>query len=110
MRLQADEATLLWLQRKCNKYTCHEIQNGTLKIMALSVLRSIAIDLQQSPYLTIMIDKTTDVSKRQQVTIVHRRANESHDVFEDFLSLYSVDAIIADSLTAVINVKDESLF
>ena len=41
-----------WLQR-----------NSFLKIMALDVLRNVIEKLQKSPYLTIMIDETTDVSK-----------------------------------------------
>ena len=49
-----DDMMLEWLQRKCNKYTSHEIQNDLLKIMALHVLRSIADHLQKSPFLTVM--------------------------------------------------------
>lgn len=60
---QDDDMMLDWLQRKCSKYTSHEIQNELLKLMALRVLRSIADHLQNSPFLTIMIDETTDVSK-----------------------------------------------
>lgn len=59
---QDDDMMLDWLQRKCSKYTSHEIQNELLKLMALRVLRSIADHLQNSPFLTIMIDETTDVS------------------------------------------------
>ena len=33
---QDDDVMREWLQRKCNKYTSHEIQNDLLKIMALS--------------------------------------------------------------------------
>ena len=102
LKLQADEATMDWLQRKCNKYTSHEIQNEILKIMALNVLRNITLDLQQSPFLTIMIDETTDISNREQVTIVIRRVNEDLEVFEEFLGLYHVESIAAEALTAVI--------
>ena len=48
---------LEWLQRKCNKYTSREIQNNLLKIMAVSVLRSIAGQLQKSPFLTVSNDQ-----------------------------------------------------
>ena len=47
---QDDDVMHEWLQRKCNKYTSHEIQNDLLKIMALRVLRSIADHLQKSPF------------------------------------------------------------
>ena len=99
---QADDMTVDWLKRKCNKYTSHEIQNELLKIMAHNVLRSIAVDLQKSTFLTIMIDETTDISNREQVTIVIRRVNDDFEVYEEFLGLYHVHSIGADSLTAVI--------
>ena len=63
------------LQRKCNQYTSHEIDE-ILKIMALNVLRSIAVDLQPSPFLTIMIDEMTDISNHEQVTIAMQRINK----------------------------------
>ena len=83
------------MQRKCNKYTSHEIQNDLLKIMALRVLRSIVDHLQKSPFLTVMIDETADISNQKQVTVVIT-------VYEELLGLYRVDSIAADSLTAVI--------
>ena len=62
--LGEDDALILdWLKRKQNKYTSHEIQNELLKIMAHRVLRNIA-DHQKSPFLSIMIDETTDVSNQ----------------------------------------------
>ena len=39
---QDDVMMLEWLQKKCNKYTSHEIKNDLLTIMALRVLRRIA--------------------------------------------------------------------
>ena len=51
-----------WISKWTNKYTSHEMQNDLLKVMALKVLRSIAACLRDSPFFTIMSDKTTDVS------------------------------------------------
>ena len=70
--------------------------------MALNMIRSIALDLQQSPFLTIMIDETTDISNREQVTVVIQRVNEDLEVFEEFLGLYHVNSIAAEALTAVV--------
>ena len=99
---QDDDVMLEWLQRKYNKYTSHEIQNDLLKIMALHVVRSIADHLQKSPFLTVMIDETSDISNQEQETVVIRRVDEGLSVYEEFLGLYCVDSIAADSLTAVI--------
>ena len=54
-----------WLQKKGNFYTSPDIQNEIIKIMGLQVLREIASDLLSSPFLTIMVDETTDASNRE---------------------------------------------
>lgn len=90
-----------WLKRK-RTYISHEIQNELLKIMALHVLRRIADHLQKSPFLTIMIDETVDVSNQEQVTIIMRSVDDDLEVYKDFLGLYQVTSIGAESLVAVI--------
>ena len=49
-----------------------------------------------------MIDETTDISNREQVTIVIRRVDEDLEVYEEFIGLYQVDSICAERLTEVI--------
>jgi hypothetical protein len=97
LRFLGDDALVLdWLKRKQNKYTSHEIQNELLKIMA-RVLRNVTDHLKKSPFLSIMVDETTDVSNQEQVTIVMRRVDEDLEVYEEFLGLYQVASIGADS-------------
>ena len=91
-----------WLKKKQNKHTSHVIQNELLKIMAHRVLRDVADHFQKSPFLSIMIDETTDVSNQEQITIVMRRVDEELEVYEEFLGLYQVTSISAISLAAVI--------
>ena len=74
-----------WLKRKANKYTSHQNQNDILKIMAAHVLREVGICLQQSPFTTLMMDETTDVSNKEQLTIVLRWVSEDFEVNEEFL-------------------------
>ena len=62
-----DPDLLEWLKRKTNKYTSHEIQNNIIKVMASHVLRNITSSLQKSPFLTLMMDETTDISNKEQV-------------------------------------------
>lgn len=88
-----------WAKRKQNKYISHEIQNELLKIMALHILRHIADHLQKSPFLTIMIDETANVSNQEQVTIIMRSVDDDLEVYEE---LYQVTPIGAESLVAVI--------
>ena len=96
-----DPAMLEWLKRKVNKYTSHEIQNDIIKVMAMHVLRNVATSLQQSPFLTLMMDETTDISNNEQTTIVIGYVSEHLEVHEEFLGLYHVPSIDAATLTAV---------
>ena len=57
-----------WLQKNTGKYTSHDIQNEMLKIMALSILRKIAVNLRTTEFYTIMVDECTDISNHEQVS------------------------------------------
>ena len=54
-----------WLQKKKGKFTSHDTQNEILKLMALSVLREIAVNLQRTELYTIMADECADVGNRE---------------------------------------------
>ena len=92
---------LEWLERKYNKYTPPEIQNDLLSVMGRLVMQNISANLQQSPYLTITLDETTDISNHEQAVIVLRRVTDDLQVFEEFLGLYYVPSIDSDILTKV---------
>ena len=68
LRMKAEEDPKLarWLKRKEDVYTSPDVQNEVIKVMGLQVLRDIVSDLQDSPFLTIMVDETTDSSNREQ--------------------------------------------
>ena len=50
-----------------------------------------------------MMDETTDVPNREQVTLVFRSVSGNFDVYEDFLSLYTVPSIHSMTLKKVID-------
>ena len=50
--------------------TSPDIQNEMIKVMGLQVLRNVSADLQDSPFLMVMVDETTDSSNREQVTLI----------------------------------------
>lgn len=103
LRAKADEDPRVndWLKKKINKYTSHDIQNKLLKDMAINVLRSIASELQLSPFITVMMDETTDAANKEQVTIVFRLVTNDFEVHEEFLGLYEVSSIDASTLVKV---------
>ena len=102
-----DHELVEWLQRRVNKYTSPEIQNNLIKVMAMHVLRNLSDKLHKSPFVTIMVDETTDITNQEQVTVVMRRIDEELVVYEEFLGLYAVSCINAATLFAVI--KDTML-
>ena len=92
-----------WMKRKENVYTSPTIQNEIIKVMGVKLLRDLSHDLQRSPFLSIMVDETTDVSNREQATVVIRSV-EGFEVHEQFIGLYTVPSI--DSNTIVGMIKD----
>ena len=60
------------LDQSTDKYTCHQIQDEMIRIMALHTLRNISADFQAATYYSIMADEVTDASNREQVVICLR--------------------------------------
>ena len=59
-----------WLDRSWRKYTSHENQNEILELMPYSVLRKLLSYIHSSPFLSLMVDKTTDLAKKEQMTVI----------------------------------------
>ena len=103
LRGEDDPRILNWIKKKSDKYTSPSIQNEIIKLFAFQVLREISTSIHSAPFFTIMIDETTDVSNHEQVVLcICWVSNQSFDVHEDFIGLYKVDKIDADSLVFVI--------
>ena len=76
-------------------------------VMSLKILREIISNIHNAFFYTVMVDETTDCSNKEQVVLVIRWVDEQLIVHEEFIGLYSVPAIDADTLTTVI--KDSLL-
>lgn len=86
LRGEDDARITNWLQRKIG--TQHLMQNKILKTMALLILRGVVEMISVAPFLTIMIDETTDVSNTEQVVICFRWVGQSLETHEEFIGLY----------------------
>ena len=53
-----------------------DIQNEVIKLMGIEILRDMAEILHISPFLTIMVDETTDILNVEQVAIFIRWVQE----------------------------------
>ena len=65
--------------------------------MALKILQDIAKDINNSIFYTIMADEVTDASNHEQFVICLRWVDQFLEVHEDFIGLYKVDNIKADT-------------
>ena len=73
--------------------------------MAVHVLWEMAVCLQQSPFITLIMDETTDVSNKEQSAIILRWVSKDFGVSEEFVGLYNVPFI--DAATLTIAAKDK---
>ena len=90
------------LDKKTDKYTSPIIQNEMLKIMGLRVLRDIADSLQKAKYFSLMADKVTDTSNREQVAICIRWVDSNFQPHEEFIGLHKANTITAVELVAIL--------
>ena len=90
------------MERQTNKYTSHEIQNDMLKIMGRSMLNNILSFIHESTYVSIMVDETTDISYKEQLSLVMYRVDHNLDVYKEFLGMDQIDSTTAESITSTI--------
>lgn len=107
LRAEDKPEVLQWLQRSARKHTAPENQNEMLQIMALHVLRKILQVIKHSPFLTVMVDETTDRSNQEQLTLVIRWVSDDFIVSEEFLGLYAM--VVIDAQNIVEAIKDAFL-
>ena len=91
-----------WLKKKADKYTSPEIQNEMLEVMALQVLRKLAVHLQDAKFFTVMTDECTDSANHEQLVICFQWVNHELEVHEEFFGLYKIPDIKADTIVSVI--------
>ena len=91
-----------WLSKKTNKYTSNNAQNEIIKVMGLNVLRKISAELRESQFFCIMSDECTDTSNREKLVICIRWVDSNLEAYEEFIGMYKIDNIQADTIVAAI--------
>lgn len=103
LKLQSlDDPTFATWLKKTNKYTSNNAQNEILKVMALHTLRKIAAELSNSQFFCIMSDECTDTSNREQLVICIRWVDSTLEPHEEFIGMYKLHNIQADTIVAAI--------
>ena len=77
------------VKQKEPNFTLLEIQNKILKEMSWSILYDIAESVKKADiYIIIMVDKTSDVSNKEQTIFCACWVDENLFSYEDFLELH----------------------
>ena len=90
------------MKRKGDKYTSKDIQNESMKVMALQVLREIEAEIRSADFFTIMVDGAAHFANISQLTLCIHWVDDNLDCQEDFIGLHSLDVVNADTIVAVI--------
>ena len=71
MKLRGEDDSMIagWLEKGTDKCTSPDIQKKYFKTMALQVLRQVIESISSSPFLSLMVDETSDVSIKEQLVI-----------------------------------------
>ena len=70
--------------------------------MRLSILRDVVNCTKKSDFFSIMVDESSDVSKREQVAFCVRSVDEDLHSHEDFIGLYEMEKTDATTMDNVI--------
>ena len=72
LRSKDDKTLKKWLAQKSDKYVSHDIQNELLRIMSQSVIRDLVEEMRggQCNYFSVISDEYTDISNKEQLTIL----------------------------------------
>lgn len=105
MKLMAEDHYRIegWLEKKMDKYTSPYIQNEIIKTMALQVFCQVIQSISSSPFLSLMLDETTNISNNEQLVVCIRWVDKSLQPHEKFISLYHVESTQSSTLVSTIH-------
>ena len=73
LRAGDNEALAGWMKRKDKfKFLSHEIQNEIIKMLAFEVLRQVIVDVKEAKLFSVIVDETSDITQREQMSICIR--------------------------------------
>ena len=96
------QSFVLGWSEMANKNLNPAIQNEMLELMSASVLRLITKDLQSAEMFAIMAVECVDISNREQLSICFQWVDSDLDVHEEFIGLYQIADIAANTIVQVL--------
>ena len=104
MKLSAkvDPRITSWMEKKREKYLHHDTQNVIIRLMVFMILKDMAKSINDSIFYSIMADEVRDCSNQEQFLICFIWVDKDFNTHENFIGIYDVNNIKADSLVTVI--------
>ncbi len=99
-RAEYKPSLLKWMEKAQDKFS-PDIQNEILSIMALRILREIACEVSGKWY-SVMVDETTDLSNTEQMVMCLRYVDDTLEVHEELIGMYSLESTSAESILSMI--------
>ncbi|XP_044869697.1 zinc finger MYM-type protein 1-like [Mauremys mutica] len=103
LRSTDSEELRQWLNRTKYKWISHEVINEIIEMMAMTALRKIVQKIKASKFYAIVMDETTDLSRKEQVRFSLRFfSSEDWEIYEEFIGFYQTDTMDAASLFKIV--------
>ena len=84
------------------KFSSHANQNEILSSLSHAVLRKITTNVVTAKYYALIADETTDVARKQQMSISLRWIDSLFAIHEDFVGMYEVEKADAVHLSGML--------
>ena len=97
-----DHRITSWVAKTRETYLHHDTQNATIRLLAFIILRDIEKNINDSILNWTMAYEATDCSDKEQFVISFRWGDKVFDTYADFIEIYNVTNIKADTLVTVI--------
>lgn len=91
-----------WLGRSKYKWISHDVINEILTLMAMYVRRKLLSEIRKQPFYAVMAGETTDVSRKEQMSVNFRYVDENLVIHESFLGFYETPSTDSKTLFTIL--------
>jgi hypothetical protein len=87
------------------QYTSKTIQNELIDVIGDTMRENLLREIKQAKFFSVMADEVTDVSNREQVSVVIRYVNANLEVKEVYLDLVCTERITGAAMATLITTR-----
>ena len=93
-----------WLGRSSRlKWLSHDIQNEILRLYSHDILRRLVSKIQRAKFFSLIADETSDISRKEQVSICVRFVDEQFNIEEAFMGFAETPLANAKTLVQILS-------